>query len=75
MVTKNLVNIGPGNGLLPDLIKPLPDPVYTNYQCGSAAFIWVISQEMPKIFILDMSLKITKPNYSHNFNFNPSMDK
>ena len=29
MVSEVLVNIGSGNGLLPDGTKPLPDPVST----------------------------------------------
>ena len=28
----SLVNIGPGNGLLPDGTKPLPDPMLTYHQ-------------------------------------------
>ena len=30
MVTKIWVNIGSGNGLLPDGTKPLPEPMLTN---------------------------------------------
>ena len=41
---QNLVNIGSGNGLLADDAKPLPEPA---------------SQEMLKVSLLDMSLKIT----------------
>ena len=33
------VNIGSGNGLLPDGTKPLPESVLTNHQWGLAAFI------------------------------------
>ena len=29
MASENLVNIGSGNGLLPDSTKPLPEPVLT----------------------------------------------
>ena len=32
MVTQILVNIGSGNGLLPDASKLLPDPMLTNHQ-------------------------------------------
>ena len=32
------VNIGSGNGLLPDSTKPLPEPLLTNHQWGSVAF-------------------------------------
>ena len=34
------VNIGSGNGLLPDGTKPLPKPVLTYHQWGSVAFTW-----------------------------------
>ena len=30
-----LINIDPGNGLVPDVTKPLPEPMLTYYQCGS----------------------------------------
>ena len=35
------VNIGSGNGLLPDGTKPLPEPMLTYHQCGSLALTWV----------------------------------
>ena len=34
-------------------------PMFTNYQWGLVAFHWVISQDMLKISILEMSLKIS----------------
>ena len=34
------VNIGSGNGLLPDGTKPLPEPMLTNDQWGVVAFTW-----------------------------------
>ena len=34
------VNIGSGNGLLPDCTKPLPEPMLTYHQWGSLAIIW-----------------------------------
>ena len=34
------VNIGSGNGLLPDGTKPLPDPVLIDHQWSLAAFTW-----------------------------------
>ena len=34
MATGIWVNIGPDNGLLPDGIKPLPEPKLTIYQQG-----------------------------------------
>ena len=38
MVTIILVNIGSGNGLLPDGTKPLPEPVLTFHLWGSVVF-------------------------------------
>ena len=35
-----LINISSGNGLLPDGIKPLPEPMLTYHQWGLAAFTW-----------------------------------
>ena len=32
MATQILVNIGPGNGLLPDGTKPLPEPMLTYHK-------------------------------------------
>ena len=37
--TRNWVNIGSGNGLLPDGTKPLPEPMLTYHQYGPVAFI------------------------------------
>ena len=39
MATEIWVNIGSGNGLLPDGTKPLPEPMLTDYQWGSETFI------------------------------------
>ena len=36
----NLVNIGSGNGLLPDGTKPLPTPILTNHQWHLVTFTW-----------------------------------
>ena len=36
----NLVNIGLGDGLLPDGTKPLPEPILINRQWESVAFTW-----------------------------------
>ena len=38
MALEILVNIGSGNGLLPDGTKPLPEPMLTNDQWGIVAF-------------------------------------
>ena len=51
------VNIGSGNGLLPNNIKPLPEPMLTNHQWD--IHLGALSQEMLMILILDMNLKIT----------------
>ena len=39
MVTEIWVNIGSGNGLLPDSTKPLPQPMLTDHQWGPMTFI------------------------------------
>ena len=40
MATENWVNIGSGNGLLPDGTKPLPQPMLTYHQKGVVTFFW-----------------------------------
>ena len=40
MTTEILVNIGSGNGSLPDGTDPLPGPKLTNHQLGLVAFTW-----------------------------------
>ena len=40
MATEIWVNIGPGNGLLPDGTKPLPEPMLTCHKYGPVTFIW-----------------------------------
>ena len=39
MATEIWVDIGSGNGLLPDGTKPLPEPMLTDHQWGSGTFI------------------------------------
>ena len=39
MATEIWVNIGSGNGLLPDGTKPLPEPVLTDHQWSPVTFI------------------------------------
>ena len=39
MATEIWVNIGSGNGLLPDGTKPLPEPMLTDHQWSSVTFI------------------------------------
>ena len=58
MASEILVNIGSGNGLLLDGTKSLPEWTLIDHQ-SSLAHLRVISQDMLKISILDMSLKIT----------------
>ena len=59
MVTYIWVNIGSGNGLLPDGTKPLPEPMLTDDQWGLKCGIHLrpILQEVLKISTLKMSLK------------------
>ena len=40
MATEIGVNLGSGNGLLPDGTKPLPEPMLTLHYWGSVAVIW-----------------------------------
>ena len=40
METGIYVNIGSGNGLLPDGTKPLPESMLTNGQWSVVAFTW-----------------------------------
>ena len=40
MATEIWVNIGSGNGLLPDGTKPLPEPMLTDHQWSPVTFIW-----------------------------------
>ena len=42
MVSKILIHIGSGNGLLPDGTKPLPERMLAKHKWGGAvAFTWV----------------------------------
>ena len=56
-----MVNIGSGNGLLPDSTQLLSEPTLTYHHWGLMALIHlrVGSQEMFKMFILEPTLKIT----------------
>ena len=54
MATEIWVNIGSGNGLLPDGTKPLPEPMLTNDQWGVVAFTWKY-----KKFIFEKGFKFT----------------
>ena len=52
MATEIWVNIGSGNGLLPDGTKPLPEPMLTDHQLGPVRFIlgqfhkWCLNQQL-----------------------------
>ena len=67
MTTQIWVNIGPGNGLLPDGTKPLPEPILTNYQCGLTAGFprgqWV---KWSEIYILTHELIYVSPKEIHS---------
>ena len=60
------VNIGSGNGLLPDGTKPLPEPMLTDHQ-WSDIYITAISQEMPQPSNTEICLKITYLKFHSNF--------
>ena len=53
LAASNLVNICSDNDLLPDGTKPLHEPMLIDHQWGHA-----ISQEMLRISILDVNVKI-----------------
>ena len=54
MATEIWVNIGSGNGLLPDGSKPLPEPVLTDHQLSPVTFIL---RQFHKICLNHQSLK------------------
>ena len=57
VVIEIMVNIGSHNGLLPHDSNPLPELMLIAHLYGP--HLRAISQEMPNISILDMSLNIT----------------
>ena len=57
MATDIWVNIGSGNGLLPDGTKPLPEPMLT-YQQSFVAFIWQQFYVKHLVSIHEISSKI-----------------
>ena len=60
MMTEIRVNIGSGNGLLPDDTKPLPEPMLTDHQWSPSDIrVRAISQEMPQPSLTKVHLKIT----------------
>ena len=56
------VNIGSGNGLLPDGTKPLPEPMLTDYQWSPVTFILETQPSITQI-----CLKITCLKFHSNF--------
>ena len=61
MASLILVNIGSGNGLLPDGTKPLPESMLINHQLGPVAFTWwQYSLQIPKISIIKNILETTQ---------------
>ena len=68
MANEIWVNIGSGNGLLPDHTKPLPEPMLTDHQWGPETFILVaISKGMTQPSITKIRLKITYLKFLSNF--------
>ena len=68
MVTEIWVNIGSGNGLLPDGTKPLNEPMLTDHQWSLVTiYIRAISQKMPQPSITKICLKITCLKFHLNF--------
>ena len=57
------VNIGSGNGLVPHGTKPLPEPMLINHQYDPVSFTWKQFHMIPKIFLLNVSLKIIKSGW------------
>ena len=66
MATEIWVNIGSGNGLLPDGTKPLPEPMLIDHQCSPVTFILGQFHEMPQSSITEVSLKITYLKFHSN---------
>ena len=62
MVTQTWVNIGLGNRLLPDGNNPLPESIDLSLMRFGDFHLRAISGEMIKIYILQMSLKMTNLN-------------
>ena len=67
MATEIWVNIGSGNGLVPDGTKPLPEPMLTDHQKSTDIHIRVISQKMSQPSIIKICLKITCLKLHSNF--------
>ena len=60
MATLIEVNIGSGNGLLPDGTKPLPEPIMTYHEGGPVAItLRTILLEIHQPSIIKVTLNIT----------------
>ena len=64
MATEIWVNIGSGNGLLPDGTKPSPEPLLIYHQYGLLASIWV---QFYKTYFNQQSLQLAGKLLSKNF--------
>ena len=62
MATENWVNIGSGNGLLPDGTKPLPEPMFRSF----SVHVRTISQEILPPSITKICLKINSLKFISN---------
>ena len=69
MMTGIWLNIGTGNGLLPDNTKPLTNPMLINHQWGPMTFIW---EQFPK---RSSAISYYLENYLHQFSFKPPRDQ
>ena len=68
LATEIWVNIGSGDGLLPDSTKPLSKPMLTDHHLKSSDIhSRAISQEMPQPSITKIRLKITYLKFHSNF--------
>ena len=66
MAIYNWVNISSGDGLLPDGIKPLPEPVLTSHQRSRMAFTWGQQRDIfLDIRLLKMN-KIDTPSWTQD---------
>ena len=66
MSSEIFLNIGSGNGLLPDNTKPLPEPMLTWSVTSNDIHLGVISLEISQPWITKISLKITDMKFPSN---------
>ena len=62
-----LVNIGSGNGLLPDSNKPLPVPLMTNHQWSLVAFICISDHAFGSCYLLQTFAMPPQPQMQFAF--------